>query len=158
MFFPACQRHYNRELIVVRVCYFEIWNKKEHGIIIIIIIRVIISHMGPVYIETPYTRDYCKQTQSSEDERKRKEYLKRTRKLLETLLCSRNIIKGINTWEVPLVRYSRQFLKRTAEELIQMVRRTRKLMAMNKVLHPSDDIDRLDVLRKEGGRTRQYWR
>ena len=32
-----------------------------------------------------------------------KEYL-RTRKLLETKLSSRNLIKGINTWAVPLVR------------------------------------------------------
>ena len=36
----------------------------------------------------------------------RKEYLRGTRKLLETKLSSRNIIKGINTWAVPLVRYS----------------------------------------------------
>ena len=30
--------------------------------------------------------------------------------------------------------------------------RTRKLMTMRKALHPRDDIDRLYVLRKEGGR------
>ena len=40
-----------------------------------------------------------------------KEYLRRTRKLLETKLSSRNLIKGINTWAVPLVRYSGPFLK-----------------------------------------------
>ena len=34
----------------------------------------------------------------------RKEYLRRTRKLLETKLSSRNLIKGINTWAVPVVR------------------------------------------------------
>ena len=34
-----------------------------------------------------------------------KEYLRRNRKLLETKLNSRNLIKGINTWAVPLVRY-----------------------------------------------------
>ena len=32
-----------------------------------------------------------------------KEYLRRTRKLLETKLSCRNLIKGINTWAVPLV-------------------------------------------------------
>ena len=32
----------------------------------------------------------------------RKEYLRRTRKLLETKLSSRNLIKGINTWAMPL--------------------------------------------------------
>ena len=36
----------------------------------------------------------------------RKEYLRRTRKLLESKLPSRNLIKGINTWAVLLVRYS----------------------------------------------------
>ena len=38
-----------------------------------------------------------------------KEYLRRTRKLLQTKLSSRNLIKGINTWAVPLVRYSEAF-------------------------------------------------
>ena len=33
-----------------------------------------------------------------------KEYLRKTRKLLETKFSSRNLIKGINTWAVPLVR------------------------------------------------------
>ena len=41
----------------------------------------------------------------------RKEYLRRTRKLLETKLSSRNLIKGINTWAVLLIRYSRPFLR-----------------------------------------------
>ena len=35
----------------------------------------------------------------------KKECLRRTRKLPETKLCSKNLIKGINTWAVPLVRY-----------------------------------------------------
>ena len=35
-----------------------------------------------------------------------KGYLRRTRKLLETKLSCRNLIKGINTWAVLLVRYS----------------------------------------------------
>ena len=66
----------------------------------------------------------------------RKEYLRRTRKLIETKLFSRNLIKGINTWAVSLVRYSGPFLKWTREELKQMDQRTRKL----------------NVFRKEGGR------
>ena len=44
-------------------------------------------------------------------EKIQKEYLRRTRKLLETKLNSRNLIKGINTWAVPLVRYCGPFLK-----------------------------------------------
>ena len=81
-----------------------------------------------------------------------KEYLRRTRKLLETKPNSRNLIKGKNTWAVPLVRYSGPFLKWTRDELRQMDQRTRKLMTMHKVLHPRDDVDRLYVSRKEGGR------
>ena len=37
--------------------------------------------------------------------------IKRTRKLLWIKLYKRNLIKGINTWSVPLVRYSGPFLK-----------------------------------------------
>ena len=44
-------------------------------------------------------------------EKIQKVYLRRTRKLLETKHCSRNLIKEINTWAVPLVRYSGHFLK-----------------------------------------------
>ena len=82
----------------------------------------------------------------------RKEYLRRTRKLFETKLSSRNLIKGINTWAVLLVRYSGPFLEWTRDELNQMDQRTRKQMTMHKALHPRDDVDRLNVSRKEGGR------
>ena len=82
----------------------------------------------------------------------RKEYLRRTRKLLETKLSCRNLIKGINTWAMPLVRNSGPFLKWTREKLKQMDQRTKKLMTMHKALHPRDDVDRLYVFRKEGGR------
>ena len=81
-----------------------------------------------------------------------KEYLRRTRKLLETKLSSRNLIKGIDTWAVPIVRYSGPFLKWTRDELKQMDKRTRKLITMHKALHPRDGVDRLYVSRKEGGR------
>ena len=81
-----------------------------------------------------------------------KESLRRTRKLLETKLFGRNLIKGSNTLAVPLVRYSGPFLKWTRDELKQMDQRTRKLMSMHKALHPRDDVDRLYVSRKQGGR------
>ena len=81
-----------------------------------------------------------------------KEYLRRTRKLPETKLSCRNVIKGIYTWAVHLVRYSGPFLKWTRDELRQMDQRTRKLWTMHKALHPRDDVDRLYVPRKEGER------
>ena len=55
----------------------------------------------------------------------------------------------MNTWAVPLVRYSGPFLKWTREELKQMNKRTRKLMTTHKALHLRDDVDRQCVSRKE---------
>ena len=49
-----------------------------------------------------------------------KEYLMRTRKLLETKLSCRNLIRGINARAVPIVRHSGLFLKWTGDELKQM--------------------------------------
>ena len=61
-------------------------------------------------------------------------------------------MKGINTWAVPFVRCSGPFLKWMREDLKQMGQKTRKLITMHKPLHPSDDVDRLYVPRKERGR------
>ena len=83
-------------------------------------------------------------------EKNKKEYLKRTRKLLETKLHSWNLIKRINTRVVLLVKYSGPFLKWTREELKQMD--LTKSMTMHKASHPIADADRLYALRKEGGR------
>ena len=89
------------------------------------------------------------------NEKIKKEYLRRARKLLETKLCSRNLIKEINTWVVALVRYSEPFLKCTRKQLKQMDQITRKLMTMHKALHPRDDID--ICIRKGGRKTCQHW-
>ena len=99
------------------------------------------------------TWKYWKQTIKEVEmkEKIRKEYLRQMSKLLKTKLCSRNLIRGINTWAVPLVRYLGPFLKRTREGLRQIDQRTRKLMIMHKALYPRDDIDWIFVPRKEGG-------
>ena len=78
-----------------------------------------------------------------------KEYFGRTRKLLEKKLSRRNLIKGISTCAVHLIRYSGPFLKWTRDEQKQMNQRTRKLMTMHKALHPRDDVYRLYIPRKE---------
>ena len=85
-------------------------------------------------------------------EKIQKEYFRRARKLLETKLNSRNLIKGINAWTVPLVRYSGLFLKWTRDELKQADQRKRKLMTMHRALHPRDEVDRIYISKKEGGR------
>ena len=61
-----------------------------------------------------------------------KEYLRRNKKLLETKLNTRNLIKGKNSWAVALIRYLGPFLKWPREELKQMDQRSRKLMTMHK--------------------------
>ena len=81
-----------------------------------------------------------------------KEYPRRTRKLFETKLSSRNLVKGKHTWDVPPVRYSGLFLEWARDELKKMDQRKRKLITMHKALHPRDDVDRLYVSRKEGRR------
>ena len=58
------------------------------------------------------------------------ESLRRIKKLLNTKLSSRNLIKRLNTRVVPLVRYSGSFVKWTRKELKQVDQRKRKLMTM----------------------------
>ena len=77
-----------------------------------------------------------------------KEYLRRTRILLETKLSSGNFIIGINTLAVPFFRYSAPFLKWTRDELKQMDQRKRKLITIHTRLHPRDEVDRLYVPKK----------
>ena len=101
--------------------------------------------------------DTIKQVKMKEKKSKN-EYLRKTEKLLETKLYCRNLIKGINTWAVPVVRYSGLFLKWTREELKQMDQRTRKPMTMHKGLHPRDDVDRLHVKKRGKKRTSQHRR
>ena len=89
-------------------------------------------------------------------EKIKKEYHLRTKKLFKAKLYRTNLVKGINTWDVPLVRYSGLFLKWTRKELKQMNLRTRKLMNMHMALHP---VERLHVNKKRGRkRTWQHWR
>ena len=95
------------------------------------------------------------------DMKEKKWYLRRTRKLPETKLHSRNLIKAENliiaeishsrnliTWIVSLVRYSGLFLKWTREHQ-KMDKRARKLMTMHKALHIRHDVDRLCQKEKE---------
>ena len=85
-------------------------------------------------------------------EKVRNEYKRRVRKLLETKLNGQNIINGINTWAVSLLRYSAPFLGWAKEEKQQLDRKTRKLLTMHGGLHPKSNVDRLHIPRKEGGR------
>ena len=87
------------------------------------------------------------------DSIKQAEMKEKIRKEWESFFfCSRNLIKAINIWAVLFERFSGSFLKLTREEFRRMGQRIRKLMTMHEVLHPRNDIDRLYLSRKEGGR------
>ena len=62
------------------------------------------------------------------------------------------MIDGINTWAVGVVRYSAGIVDWTMEEVANMDRGTRKILAMNSCLHTRSNIARLYLPRKEGGR------
>ena len=79
------------------------------------------------------------------------EYKRRVRKI-KTKLNGRNIVKNINTWAIPVLRYSAPFLSWTKTELQSIDGKTRKLLTMHNGLHPRNDVDRLYIPRKVGGR------
>ena len=79
----------------------------------------------------------------------KKEYLRRMRKLLETRLYRRNLIKRINNWAVPHCKILKTILKVDEGRMNQ---RMRKFMKMHKAWQPRSDTDRLYVSIREGGR------
>ena len=81
-----------------------------------------------------------------------KEYIRRLRKVLKSKLNGRNLVCGVNTWAVSLIRYSAAFASWRKSELQAIDRKTRKLLTMYQTLHPKSDVDRLYIPRKEGGR------
>ena len=62
------------------------------------------------------------------------------------------MIDGINTWAVGVVRYSAGIVDWTMEEVANMDRRTRKILAINGCLHTRSNDARLYKPRKDGGR------
>ena len=79
-------------------------------------------------------------------------YIRRVKKLCRSKLNGGNLIDGISTWAVGVVRYSVGILDWTMEEVANMDRRTRKILAMNGCLHTRSNVARLYLPRKEGRR------
>ena len=79
-------------------------------------------------------------------------YIRRVKKLCRSKLNGVNLMGGINTWAVGAVRYSAGIVDWTMEEVANMNRRTRKILAMNGCLHTRSNVARLYLPRKEGGR------
>ena len=80
------------------------------------------------------------------------EYTKRVRKVLKSKLNGGNSIRAINSWAVPVIRYTAELVDWTQAELEDLDRKTRKLMTDNHALHPQSDVDRLYLPRQTGGR------
>ena len=81
-----------------------------------------------------------------------KEYIRWSRKILKSKLNGGNLVCGVNTWTVSLLRYSVAFVSCGKSELQAIDRKTRKLFTIYGALHPKSDVDRLYIPRKEGGR------
>ena len=81
-----------------------------------------------------------------------KEYIRRLRNVLKSKLNGGNLVHGVNTWVVSLIRYSAAFVSWRKSELQGIDRKTRTLFTMYGALHPKSDVDRLCIPRKEGGR------
>ena len=80
------------------------------------------------------------------------EYIRRVKKLCRSRLNGGNLIDGINTWAVGVVRYSAGIADWTMEEVANMNRRTWKILAMNGCLQSRSYVARLYLPRKEGWR------
>ena len=78
-----------------------------------------------------------------------KEYIRRFRKVLKSKLNGRNLVRGVNTWAVSLLRYSAAFVSWRKIELQAIDRKTRKLFTIYGAVHPKSDVDRLYIPRKE---------
>ena len=81
-----------------------------------------------------------------------KEYFWCARKLLRSKIDEGNMICGINTWAVSVLRYSASFVNWTRDELRVLDRKTRKYLTMYGALHARDSVARIYLPRKKGGR------
>ena len=81
-----------------------------------------------------------------------REYRCRVRKILSTQLYGNHAVQAINSFIVPLLRYSAGLIHWTKEELYQLDVGTRKLMCLHHAFSMNSDVDRLYVPRSRGGR------
>ena len=81
-----------------------------------------------------------------------KEYFRRLKEVLKSKLNGGNLVQGVNTWAVSILRYSAAFISWRKRELQTIDRKTRKLFTIDGGLHAKSDVDRLCIPRKDGGR------
>jgi len=88
----------------------------------------------------------------NEEEKLKKEYLRRLKLVLGTELSAKNKIKATGSLAVKVLRYSSGIFNWHQEELQKLDQKTRKLLTIHGQHHPKADVDRLYVPRKQGGR------
>ena len=82
-----------------------------------------------------------------------KEYKRRLPLVLKSKLNGKNKTTAINAWVVAVFRYGAGILQWKESELKDADRKSRKTMTMCGALHLKNDVDRLYIKRKEGGRS-----
>ena len=82
----------------------------------------------------------------------RAEYFRRVRLLVRSKLYVENVIRGMNSWAVSIIRYTAGITDWTKRELKATDVRTRKMITTAGMFHQKGDVDRLYLMRKEGGR------
>jgi len=80
------------------------------------------------------------------------EYFRRLGLLLKSELYAGNVIQGINSWAIGIVRYTAGILDWGKSELKAMDVKTRKKLTLHGAFHRKSDVDRLYLKRKDGGR------
>ena len=80
------------------------------------------------------------------------EYRKRIRLILKSQLSGKNIVTAINTFAVPVIRYTAAMVSWRNEDIRSLDIGTRKLLTIYGAFNPKSSIGRLYANRKEGGR------
>ena len=76
-----------------------------------------------------------------------KEYVRRVKKVIRSKLNGGNMVRVINSWAVSLLRYSGGVVRWTKVELMNLDRKTRKLLIIQHALHARADDSRLYLMR-----------
>ena len=82
----------------------------------------------------------------------RREYFRRVRLVLRSELNAGNTIKAINSWAIPVIRYTGGIVEWTIAELQETDRKTRKHLTNHRAFNINGVVDRLYVKRKQGGK------
>ena len=76
-----------------------------------------------------------------------KEYVRTVKKVIRSKLNGGNMVRVINSWAVSLLRYIGGVVRWTKVELMNLDRKTRKLLIIQDALHARADGSRLYLMR-----------